>query len=84
MLGISFHVDYTLASLLCVGDCFQSVFFFYHDTFLDFFSLFFKAFSFTFSVGVPEEEKKREKLIGELFQTEETYLDNLKLVYEVS
>jgi len=34
-------------------------------------------------VDVPEEEKKREKLIGELFQTEETYLDNLKLVYEV-
>ena len=32
---------------------------------------------------VPEEEKKREKLIEELFQTEETYLDNLKLVYEV-
>ena len=47
-------------------------------------SVFFKAFSFTFSVDVPEEEKKREKLIGELFQTEETYLDNLKLVYEVS
>merc|ERR1712013_843382 len=34
-------------------------------------------------LDVPEEEKKREKLIGELFQTEETYLDNLKLVYEV-
>ena len=47
-------------------------------------SVFFKAFSFSFSVDVPEEEKKREKLIGELFQTEETYLENLKLVYEVS
>ena len=40
-------------------------------------------FFFVFSVEVPEEEKKREKLIEELFQTEETYLDNLKLVYEV-
>ena len=40
-------------------------------------------FSFWFSVEVPEEEKKREKLIEELFQTEETYLENLKLVYEV-
>ena len=40
-------------------------------------------FLFGFSVEVPEEEKKREKLIEELFQTEETYLENLKLVYEV-
>ena len=28
-------------------------------------------------------EKKRENLIQELFKTEENYLDNLKLVFEV-
>ena len=30
-----------------------------------------------------EEEKKRQNLINELYQTEEAYVDNLKLVYEV-
>ena len=65
--------------------CFSKCFFLSPRYILRFFqSVFFKAFSFSFSVGVPEEEKKREKLIGELFQTEETYLENLKLVYEVS
>ena len=39
---------------------------------------------FSLPVEVPLEERKREKLIQELFQTEETYLDNLKLVFEVS
>ena len=39
---------------------------------------------FSLPVEVPVEERKREKLIQELFQTEETYLDNLKLVFEVS
>ena len=28
-------------------------------------------------------DTKREKLIQEIFQTEESYIDNLKLVYEV-
>ena len=85
MLGLCFHVDFTLASLFCVEDSFFKVFFLspkYIFSLLQY--VFFKAFSFTLSVDVPEEEKKREKLIGELFQTEETYLDNLKLVYEVS
>merc|ERR1719342_1484881 len=30
-----------------------------------------------------EEEQKRQNLIKELYQTEESYVDNLKLVYEV-
>ena len=38
---------------------------------------------FWFAAEVADGDKKRENLIQEIFQTEESYLDNLKLVYEV-
>ena len=81
MWGICFHVDYILTSLFCAKDLFFRVFCLLprYILLLLLLSVFCKVFSLSFSADVPEEEKKREKLIGELCQTEETYLDNLKL-----
>ena len=42
----------------------------------------FKFWAFLVNHGGPEEKKRRD-LIEELYKTEEAYVDNLKLVYEV-
>ena len=45
-------------------------------------NIIFLSFNF-FLVQLSEAEKKRQNLIDELFATETTYVENLKLVYEV-
>ena len=46
-------------------------------------NIIFLSFNFIL-VQLSEAEKKRQNLIDELFATETTYVENLKLVYEVS